>query len=1086
MKKIHFLFLLAACMFLPSVKGQNLRLPISNYSNKVYGRDYEATNYCILTDHRNLVYAGNAYGIMEYDGTQWRFIPVRQGAFVTSMDISPDGVIYVGLQQDFGLLVTDQTGSLQYQSLSPLLPDQDTYFSDIWATHATPEFAAFQAQECMYILRNDSLQSIYPETSFHTSFTVGSDLYVRERGKGLKILRDDVFVLVKNGDIFKDLGIFGMFPFDDQGRILLVTKEKGFYIFDPFRGIEHLPTQYEAFLIEADIFGGIVLSDSNIALNTLHEGVVICDREGNIKSVINKSSGLNSDDVKGIWQDKYDNIWCALDNGISKIDYASPLSFYQEDAGLEGNVNTLIRFEGKLYVGTTSGLFVEENANILNKTLRFIPVPQIKDPAWDLKSVKGSLVAGTNNGLFTIKNDRVSKISDINVVALLFLEKENRLLAGSESGISVFRPGPDWRLIQQIGDLDMDIKAIVQNHTTSYNATEIWLGSSLQGTMKVLINEDQSYDITRYFGAGDGLSDQWVLPFTHGDSVIFGTHEGIFHFVDENVIREMLPDSLKDIPEYYRGYFERYNLYGNRNDLPLRFVITAHDRTWAVLDNEITMVHHLEQDKIYEQPFRTVDLGEINYIYPEDENTVWFAASDGLARFDLKNLNKPTGEFNAAIRAVIITGDSLIFNGSYTLPEFSSENDPGILFEQPEDAVPIIDHTYNDLTFYFTSPFYDSEADNLFSWMLQGDRSNWSSWSDRRIISYTNLHEGEYEFLLRIKNIYGEVSEPTGYRFVIRPPWYRTIPAYGLYVVFLVVFVYVTVRLGQRRLRLKNEKLEAIVQERTEEVRQQNIELAAQKKEITDSIYYAERIQRAILPHTDRITEQIEGYFILFKPKDIVSGDFYWLAENENKIIITAADCTGHGVPGAFMSMLGISFLNKIIMENNTLDADAILNQLRDNVIAALKQTGQEGEARDGMDMSLVVIDLKEMCMEFAGANNPLYMIREDELNVTKADRMPIAYHLEIGDFSSHKIDLNKGDTFYLFSDGYADQFGGARGKKFMYKPFKRLLIENREKTMKEIHRVLEDQLEAWVAPEGPDGMTYEQVDDILVIGIRI
>ena len=138
------------------------------------------------------------------------------------------------------------------------------------------------------------------------------------------------------------------------------------------------------------------------------------------------------------------------------------------------------------------------------------------------------------------------------------------------------------------------------------------------------------------------------------------------------------------------------------------------------------------------------------------------------------------------------------------------------------------------------------------------------------------------------------------------------------------------------------------------------------------------------------------------------------------------------------------------------------------------------------MDMALVVIDLEKMTMEFAGANNPLYMIRENDLKETKADRMPIAYHIETGKFSNHLIKLNKGDTFYLFSDGYADQFGGPKGKKFMYKPFKNLLIENREKPMAEINKILEDRIEAWKAPDGPDGEIFEQVDDILVIGIRI
>jgi hypothetical protein len=162
----------------------------------------------------------------------------------------------------------------------------------------------------------------------------------------------------------------------------------------------------------------------------------------------------------------------------------------------------------------------------------------------------------------------------------------------------------------------------------------------------------------------------------------------------------------------------------------------------------------------------------------------------------------------------------------------------------------------------------------------------------------------------------------------------------------------------------------------------------------------------------------------------------------------------------------------------------SILNDLRQNVISALKQTGQEGEARDGMDMALVVIDLEKMSLEFAGANNPLYIIRKEELNETKADRMPIAYHMESSAFTRHTVKLEKGDALYMFSDGYADQFGGPRGKKYMYKPFKRLLMDHWDKPMHEVQEVLERTLDEWMSPvEGPD---YEQVDDILVIGLRV
>jgi serine phosphatase RsbU (regulator of sigma subunit) len=1046
-------------LLLAPARGQNLKLPIANYTNKAYGRNYEATNYCIVTDNRNLVYAGNANGILEYDGSRWRFIPVRQGAYVTSMDVSAGGLIFVGSQQDFGYLDTDPAGSLFYRSLSDKLPEGDRFFSVIWATHAAVDFTAFQAEECLFIYRGDNLRVIYPETTFHTSFLVGSRLFVRERGRGLELLEEDSLVPVKGGSQFADLGIFGMFPLDGEGRILIAT---------------------------TGIFGGTDLADGNIALNTLHEGVLICSPHGQIKAVINKHSGLQVDDVKDICQDANRNIWCALDNGISKIDYASPVSFYYENAGLEGSVHSLARHGGRLYAGTTSGLFAEDRTVALNKSLEFSPAAGIRDQVWSLQSIGNSLLAGCANGLYLIREGSVTKISDMNAFTMRYLEKEKLLLVGGSGGLAAFRAAGDWKLAGQFTDIREDIKSIARNNSSHYNVIEIWLGTSLQGTLKVLINPDLSHTTSRYFGMEDGLTEDWVLPMEYHDSIVFGTRAGLMQFIDEYLIREVLPDSLKDNPEYYRGYFENRQLLGHDILLPLSFMVDSHRRTWAVIDNEITLIRQDSLQEIVTKPFQGIDLGEINCIYPDGENTVWFAAGDGLARFDLRRMDQPARDFYACIREVLTSDDSILFNGSYGLPPDYSPGKSRELFMQPDRAVPTLDYACNDVTFYFTSPFYDNENNNQFSWMLEGGKSGWSNWTTRRVTSYTNLHEGEYAFLLRAKNIYGDISETASYRFVIRPPLARTALAYTGYAILLILLVYVAVRLGQRRLKRKNEHLEAMVLERTEEIRKQNIKLAAQKKEITDSITYAERIQRAILPRTDRIASQVEGYFILFKPKSIVSGDFYWLAESGDKIVVTAVDCTGHGVPGAFMSMLGVSFLNKIILENNTLQADEILNRLRENVVKSLKQTGREGEARDGMDMSLVVIDLQKMNMEFAGANNPLYMIRENRLDETKADRMPISYHIDSIKFSSHLMQLNKGDTIYLFSDGYADQFGGPSGKKFKYQAFKNLLFENRHRSMEEMKKLLDDTIEAWRAPQGPDGEIYEQVDDILVIGVRI
>lgn len=256
--------------------------------------------------------------------------------------------------------------------------------------------------------------------------------------------------------------------------------------------------------------------------------------------------------------------------------------------------------------------------------------------------------------------------------------------------------------------------------------------------------------------------------------------------------------------------------------------------------------------------------------------------------------------------------------------------------------------------------------------------------------------------------------------------------------------------------------------------------ITEQKKEITDSIRYASRIQRAILPSDEMLLQSLPQHFVLYLPRDIVSGDFFWLSQRHGKIVIVAADCTGHGVPGAFMSMLGVSFLYEIVNKEGIMQPASILNFLRDHVKHTLSQTGKKDEAKDGMDISLCVYDPSEMKLEWAGAYNPLYLIRKGELMEYKADKMPIAIHMNDHlPFTNNEIALQKDDTFYISSDGYADQFGGEDGRKFMSKKYKEMLLRIWDKPMDEQKEII---LKAHLDWKGG----HDQVDDILVVGVRV
>ncbi len=253
-----------------------------------------------------------------------------------------------------------------------------------------------------------------------------------------------------------------------------------------------------------------------------------------------------------------------------------------------------------------------------------------------------------------------------------------------------------------------------------------------------------------------------------------------------------------------------------------------------------------------------------------------------------------------------------------------------------------------------------------------------------------------------------------------------------------------------------------------------------QQKDIIDDIQYSKLIQEAVLPTKEFMDKILPPYFILSMPKSIVSGDFYWVEKYEDNIIIACVDCTGHGISGSFMHMIGTIAINEIVNKGNFKNASDILDQLRENVIRSLKQTGEEGEVSDGMDIALCIINLKKYYLQYAGAYNPLYVFRNNELMIINADRMPIGIHFKsTNPFVNHDIKLEEGDMLYLFTDGFIDQFGGPYGKKLRHKPFQQILLETWDKPVDKQKEELISFFSKWKG-------TNPQIDDVMVMGLKI
>jgi serine phosphatase RsbU (regulator of sigma subunit) len=482
----------------------------------------------------------------------------------------------------------------------------------------------------------------------------------------------------------------------------------------------------------------------------------------------------------------------------------------------------------------------------------------------------------------------------------------------------------------------------------------------------------------------------------------------------------------------------------------------------------------------------------------------------GLVHSSLSNMNKAEEFLLTAIDTLLNLGDHI------SVPEFMIEY-ADILRERGEIKQAI---SYASGAFEITdNPRYVRDASRLLAGIYEHSGRIDSAYYYQSVFIVANDSINSDEIVQKMANLSTEyeVGKIQAEVDVLeREKLIKNIVIIGLGIILLLAIALVTlyytnlkrsrklsIALEERRVLLekqsaelkeKNEELTVLneaISSQNEQILEVNEELTVlneaivkQKNEILDSITYAKKIQAAMLPPEQYFNELLNDVFILFKPRDIVSGDFFWIKQVNQYVILAAADCTGHGVPGAFMSLLGISFLNEIVQRREITQSNQVLNELRKQIRNSLRQRGQAEESKDGIDMALCVIDEKKNALQFSGANNPLYLIRDrngaPELTEYKADRMPLGYYQgRFKSFTNKDIQLDYGDVFYLFSDGYMDQKGGKDNKKFMSRKFKDLLIKIHQEPLQEQKNILDKTIADWMG-------NNSQIDDILVIGVRV
>lgn len=1065
------LLLTLSCFCCFVVVAQDFYPPVVNYGTKDYGKNRNPESYCVVQDERGVMYFGTANGVLEFDGEKWKFIKTATGAFVRALAIDNNGVIYCGSYGNFGKLKTNDIGGLVYESFSAQLPEEDQFFSDVWNIYVLHNQVYFQTEEAIfeYDTETENTKVIYAENSFHTCFLVDDTLYVREREKGiLRYVGDGKFDVLAGTSIFETYGLFGLHKLNNDS-LLVVTQELGLF---KWGNGELVPLQVndEEKLDQLGIIGSLALKNGDFVLNTLSSGIIVIDSNGKVKRKIDRFTGIRSDAVFNVYQDRDLNLWLAMDNGISKVNYHSPLSYFDEKAGIEGNVDAIIRFKGNLYVGTTSGLFVSDNS--LQSLRKFKNVPQITKNVWSFCTVEDVLYVCTGGGVFMTKDgDVFNQMTAEQVNVLSYNQAHKHFISAGPQGIKVY-----GNTFNDVWSYDGNFTNFIGIQTDPKIPTTTWIGSVKSGVLKLYVNDFGDFEINQY-GDADGLIDDLGKPILLGNELVFGTKEGLYSFTNEEQMKEELRDELTEEqlanPAFYKGVFNPTPLYDSLFKKQVIHVVKGEEFTWYCADIKIGAYNH-EKKTFKNRPFWGIDYGRINTFYLEENDVLWIGASDGLIRYKKNNYKEYESVFYAAITQFNVETEGIVFNGMYV------DEKGQFLIDQPEDEIPAIIYKNNTVEFTFSAPYFEDEHRPIYRYQLVGEDKEWSDWDLKSEVSYNNLEEGSYEFKVEAKNIYGQLSKIATYKFTILPPWYRTTWAYFLYAIGFIMILLLGVMISSRRLKAKNLWLEGVVEERTREISDKNIVLEHQKKEIEDSINYAQRIQEAILPLEDEMKKWIPKSFVLFRPKDIVSGDFYWFLERDRKLVFICADCTGHGVPGAFMSMIGSDRLNNIVSENKITSPGAILSELNQAIKKSLKQDGQKNSTRDGMDASICTVDLDKNCVYYSGAYRPLWIIENDELKEIKATKVAVAgFTADDQVYEEHCIELKPGMKMYMTTDGYADQFGGDQDKKYKVKRMKRFICEHSTLPFAEQRNLLEQELLSWMGDR-------EQVDDVCVVGFEI
>ncbi len=809
--------------------------------------------------------------------------------------------------------------------------------------------------------------------------------------------------------------------------------------------------------------------------------------DGNAFTSFSTAQGLSNNNVFSIGEDKKGDLWFGTDGGgVSRFDGEFFTTFGIAQGLADNNVFCITRDKKEnLWFGTLGGGVCCFDGKTFST---YGPLQGLSD--FTVSSIaedkNGNLWFGTQKGLSFFDGKSMAVYTTAqglpgNVISCITRDRHGDLWFGTQgNGVCHYDGTYFTNYTTAQGLSNNTVWCITEDRNGN-----LWFGTdggganvlSSETADKLALHPDKVKDldfIFRTISTDEGLAENTVSNISEGKEgkMYLGTNKGI------SVLAGWKTDAANEpTTSYPKGdgagvpVFETYNKH---TGYPIKDVNVGQRAMF--IDSKGIVWAGTGDDKTALVRFSPADLNrnaEVPHVYIQaiklnDENICWL----DLKETGVKEQNKPGGSGVSAAGAEEVS----LFGKKLNEAELDTlhRKYAGLQFDSvtkfshiPQKLV--LPYEHNNITFDFLA--IDPAKSSLinYQYILEGYDKGWSRVSPKTSATFGNIFEGTYTFKLRAQNPEGVWGDPIAYTFKVKAPWYRTVWLYLVYILmafllFLGIYYWRTAAL-----RIRQKQLEDTVVERTAEVEEQ-------KKEIIDSINYARRLQQALLPSLKSIRSNLPESFVLYRPKAIVAGDFYWMHTTGDILLIAAGDCTGHGVPGALVSIVCSNALNRTVNEFGLTDTGKILDKVTDLVMENFEKSGEE--INDGMDISLLSINKASGQIQWSGANNPLWIFRGTVLEEIKADKQPVGKTEKRKPFTSHNRKLVKGETFYLITDGYADQFGKG-DKKLMKSKFKDLLAVIQGKTMDEQFDFLNNHHIEWKGK-------MEQTDDVTIIGIRI